>query len=375
MTKSPSSIEPKDFFKLISKGSTLAINQKLDEINDMLKKLAKIRKSIVFAIIYTSLTPIQREHVAEIFSEFKKVINNTLEGLRDDNSDINIDIIIHTLGGDADAAFHLGYIMQKYIEEIEKNRNLKIMVNVVIPRIAKSAGTLLALCGDKIILTRVSELGPIDPQIRSERGEYVSAKTMRDSLKQVMEIILELGSSTPSGKKENIEKAIKNILQRIPVTEMGHYESLMNHVSRLAQELLLNRMLRKGETGNIDQITQKICEKLVKGYDYHGYVLTYWHLKEMGIKCELIDDNIENLLLKLYERVKEIEEIVSAYMLPPLLSLPEFLIQHMYAIYQLNHGVVIVPTPKKIDEILERILEGTIEMKPENVDITTHVKT
>lgn len=366
MAKSSSSTEPKDFFKLMSKVSVPVTNKKLSNIDDMLRKLSEARKSIVFAIIYSSLTPIQREHIAEIFSKFKTVIANALESINNnDGNNVNIDIVVHTLGGDADAAFHLGYIMQKYIEEVERNRNIKITVNVVIPRIAKSAGTLLALCGDKILLTRVSELGPIDPQIRSERGEYVSAKTMRDSLKQVMEIILELGSSTPSGKKENIEKAIRNILQRIPVTEMGHYESLMSHVSRLAQELLLNRMLRNNGVNNIEQTTKKICEKLVKGYDYHGYVLTYWHLKEMGIKCELTDNNIEDLLLELYNKIKEIEEIASAYLLPPLLSLPEFLVQHMYTVYQLNNGVVILPTPQKIDEILERILEETLEMELE----------
>ncbi|MEM0241117.1 MAG: hypothetical protein QXP29_06615 [Candidatus Nezhaarchaeales archaeon] len=146
-------------------------------------------------------------------------------------------------------------------------------LNVIVPRSAKSAGTLLALCSNCIILTKLSELGPIDPQIRIE-SRYVSTKTIRDSLRQVLEIVfeLEVSANTKEVKKdvERIE-AVKHILSRIPVAEMGHYESLLNHVAHLAQELLRNRMMKEKSTEEI----KKVAEQLVRGYEYHEFPITY----------------------------------------------------------------------------------------------------
>ena len=38
-------------------------------------------------------------------------------------------------------------------------------VRVIVPDYAKSAGTLMALGADRIIMSETSELGPIDPQV------------------------------------------------------------------------------------------------------------------------------------------------------------------------------------------------------------------
>jgi len=341
--------------KILSTLPKSIIKNKLENIDRILDEISKMRGNPIFAILYSSYSPIQREHVNRIFTKFRTAISQS-----NINDLSEIDIVIHTLGGDADAAFHLGYVIQKYVEELEgkileDKKRRGININIIVPRIAKSAGTLLSLCGNKIILTRTSELGPIDPQIRSERGVYVSAKTMRDSLKQVLEIITELKSEKEQGSKENVRKAVEDLLHRIPVTEMGHYESLMRHVSRLAGELLSNRMLKDTSKDKINDIVAK----LVRGYEYHGYVLTYWHLKNMNLKCELAPDELEEKLLNIYQRLEEIERIVSTYLLPPILSLPEFITQHMHEIYELKNGVVVLPTPPtEVDEVLSRIIES-----------------
>ncbi len=355
----------KEVYDILNTLPRTIIENKLKDIDKLLEEISTMRRNPIFAILYSSYSPIQREHVDRVFTKFREITSQT-----NINNLNEIDIVVHTLGGDADAAFHLGYVIQKYVEELENEKQGKgININIIVPRIAKSAGTLLSLCGDKIILTRISELGPIDPQIRSERGVYVSAKTMRDSLKQVLEIITELSSRKSQGSKENIRRAVENLLHRIPVTEMGHYESLMRHVSKLAKELLSNRMLRirsvepkdksknKKDEINIDEIVAK----LVRGYEYHGYVLTYWHLKNMGLKCELASKELEEKLLKIYRKFEEVERIVSNYLVPPILSLPEFMTQHMHEIHEFKNGVAILPTPPtEVDEVLSRIIE-TIE--------------
>jgi Serine dehydrogenase proteinase len=65
------------------------------------------------------------------------------------------DLMIHTPGGDANAA-------EMILNAIHQRAS---SVRVIVPREAKSAGTLLAMGAEEIVMGIASELGPVDPQI------------------------------------------------------------------------------------------------------------------------------------------------------------------------------------------------------------------
>ena len=69
----------------------------------------------------------------------------------------DLDFMLHTPGGDMDAA-------EKLITMI-RTRVGNGYLRVIVPDFAKSAGTLMAIGADKIVMSDTSELGPIDPQI------------------------------------------------------------------------------------------------------------------------------------------------------------------------------------------------------------------
>jgi hypothetical protein len=68
-----------------------------------------------------------------------------------------IDLLLHSPGGDIDAA-------EKLITLIRKRAGTA-PVRVIVPDYAKSAATLLALGADTIVMSDSSELGAIDPQV------------------------------------------------------------------------------------------------------------------------------------------------------------------------------------------------------------------
>lgn len=348
---SSSLAEIEDALKKVSNGVTSIVKLFLERIDETLEEIGNERKSAVFAILYSSVVPIQREHVHEIYLKFKHCLENKL---RDDIQ--QVDVVLHTAGGDADAAFHIGFIMQKCIEEKEEERGSKLTLNIIVPRLAKSAGTLLALSGDNILLTRVSELGPIDPQIPSERGEYVSAKTIRDSLRQLIDVISEK-SSTKHKERRVDEKITEELLKRIPVTEMGHYESLIKHVSILAKELLSNRMFKENESEKKIDV-KKIVSRLVKGYEYHGHAITYWHLRSMNIKCELLPPKIEEKTIKIYEIFLNMQKTLNPLLIPFYVSLPEPIGRYAYKSFLMENGITFIPSP---EELAERYIGKLVE--------------
>lgn len=88
----------------------------------------------------------------------------------------NLSIVLHTPGGNPDAAETIvSYLRQKF-QDIE----------VIVPAYAMSAGTMVALACNRIIMGRQSQLGPIDPSL----GPH-SALAVLDQFDQAKKDILE----------------------------------------------------------------------------------------------------------------------------------------------------------------------------------------
>lgn len=93
-------------------------------------------------------------------------------------------LVLHTPGGVMNAAESIvEYIRSKFSR-----------IEVIIPTFAMSAGTMIALASDLIVMGRHSQLGPIDPQM-PYTGRFVSARAVVDQFNQAKEEILEDGKS------------------------------------------------------------------------------------------------------------------------------------------------------------------------------------
>jgi ClpP class serine protease len=80
-----------------------------------------------------------------------------------------LDLILNSNGGSAISAERIINVCQNYVQ---KHNNGEF--RVIVPRVAKSAATIVALGADKIILCENAELGPFDPQIimKDTKGNF-----------------------------------------------------------------------------------------------------------------------------------------------------------------------------------------------------------
>jgi len=87
-----------------------------------------------------------------------------------------LDFIIDSPGGDPNIAEKISVMCRNFCETLR----------VVVPNSAKSAATMIALSADEIVMGYLSEIGPIDPQIRvvNPQGQitYVPAQSIIDSI-------------------------------------------------------------------------------------------------------------------------------------------------------------------------------------------------
>ncbi len=93
-------------------------------------------------------------------------------------------LVLHTPGGVINATESLvEYIRSKFAH-----------IEVIVPTFAMSAGTMIALASDLIIMGRHSQLGPIDPQMPYP-GRFVSARAVVDQFHIAKQEILNDNSS------------------------------------------------------------------------------------------------------------------------------------------------------------------------------------
>jgi len=110
------------------------------------------RNTILYATKFTQPSGTPRESVeVTIRDEDLQGLMETLHGLKGPN----LDLILHSPGGSAEAAAaFVTYLRSKFKH-----------IRVIVPSLAMSAATMVACAADEIVMGKHSFLGPIDPQI------------------------------------------------------------------------------------------------------------------------------------------------------------------------------------------------------------------
>ncbi len=132
------------------------------------------RNTIIYASRWTTgdIPP----HLTSINDEDIQAFMEAIHGIKGKE----LDLIIHTGGGSAEAADAIvTYLRQKFEH-----------IRIVIPQVAMSAGTMLACSADEIIMGKHSFIGPIDPQfiLNTQIGtQAVPAQAILDQFNMAQE--------------------------------------------------------------------------------------------------------------------------------------------------------------------------------------------
>lgn len=169
-----------------------------------------------------------------------------------------IDLLIHTPGGNVDATEKIISILK------QRTRSYR----VVVPSWAKSAGTVLALSSEQIVIGVNSELGPIDPQFRTPNGPVPGEVLAADQ-----------------GQPFHIRQIAHLAVQRVKM---------------LAKQLLTKGMMCERTEQEINDVLSKISSS--SGYLSHGAVIDYNEAVNLGLNVEYLlpDDELWRRIWILY---------------------------------------------------------------------------
>jgi len=205
--------------------------------------------------------------------------------LHDVEKGASLDLLLHTPGGDVDQAERIVLMCRKRVGDGE--------FRVVVPDSAKSAGTLIAIASDEIVMGEPSELGPIDPIvfITTANGERMSrpAQSFLDGLQEIVNRV---------GEKD-LSPAYFPLLDKLDPALIDFCRKALARSEKFAQKFLRAYML-KDNVVQAEATARKLND--VQEFLSHGAVIDANSAQDLGLKVNNLphDDDLWLAYWRLY---------------------------------------------------------------------------
>lgn len=194
----------------------------------------------------------------------------------------NLTLVLHTPGGVTNAAETIvAYLREKFAD-----------IEVIVPTYAFSAGTMISLAADRIVMGRQSQLGPIDPLfVMGQRTQ--SARAIVEQFERAKEEILE--NNAASG-------VWFPILQSMGPALLQEARNALDYGERMVREWLEQYMFA-GEP-NAGDLAAKAAEHFndASNHKSHGRRIDRKEARDQSLKVEDLEDNqvLQEAVLTLY---------------------------------------------------------------------------
>lgn len=188
----------------------------------------------------------------------------------------DIDLLLHTPGGDIDAAEKMANMIRRQVGDGGRFR-------VVVPDYAKSAGTLVSLAADAIVMSESSELGPIDPQVRMPDGaggyEWRPAQAYVDGYEKLVDLV----------NKQPEAMAYHRMLDKYDPTRIEVCRKAIERSTKMAEELLKRGMFRRG--GNFTAVAADLSNN--QKWLQHSTPIDYLQAKTLKLEVTYLEPTDE----------------------------------------------------------------------------------
>lgn len=250
----------------------------------LFSKISKHFEDRYVVSLYTAF-----ESSATINDSYPEMLNALLRGAKK-LKNRNILFLIHSRGGDPLSAEKI----IKVLCEFSDNDYW-----VLVPGTAKSAATMICLGANKIILSPISELGPIDLQVLGERG-LISTHSIVTAYDRLMNKGIKLK------EKDRIEPILQQ-LQEFQASEIEHFRRVNKLSSDMAVKILKRGMFNKLSLSEIKKLIKLFIDP--EQSKVHGRPIYFSDIQEVDKKgkfnLELIDmtSNIWSTVTEYHTRV------------------------------------------------------------------------
>lgn len=260
------------------------------------------RKTILDAIaaargssVISYMTGDRRQLETQISPE---IIDIFVEHLDEIGPTKKISLMLHTNGGNTAAAWRLVNLLHTFCDELE----------VIVSAKALSAGTLISLGANKIVMTKQAALGPIDPSINHPlnpmvpNAPHVKAPVSVEAVRGYLDHAAELGIRDGA----NLTQLLVDLSNKVHPLVLGEIFRSRSQIRFLAKKLLKHQI---ADDKKIKEIIDFLCAESGS----HDYTINRREARDLGLQIENPSDDLYALLRKLHLSYVEELKLLEPY--------------------------------------------------------------
>ena len=204
-----------------------------------------------------------------------------------------ISLYRYTRGGDTAAAWNIVNLLRQYCEHLQ----------VVIPHKAHSAGTLISIGANSIIMTKQATLGPIDPSVNTPLNPPIPNAPPQSNYPVSVEAVKGYLAFAKEELSIKDDIALSNIMIKLsdfvhPLV-LGQVYRARAQIKMLAEKLLTNQI---ADSSKIKDIIAFLCSDSGS----HDYTINRREAKNvLGLNIEKPDDEMYRIIKKIYDDISQ----------------------------------------------------------------------
>lgn len=200
-----------------------------------------------------------------------------------------ISLFLYTSGGDMLAPVRIVKLIRNHCDEFE----------VLVPYKAHSAGTLISLGADKIVMSKLGELTPVDPTTGhpfNPQNPINPQQRLEISVEDLNSYFL-FAKEKGGVKDEQMVEAHKMLVDKLHPLSIGNAYRAYRMARMLTERLLWLHMDKKTEEEKIKKIVKEITGDIT----IHAYPIDRDEATDLGLKVEKVKEDHDKLMRELYD--------------------------------------------------------------------------
>lgn len=202
-----------------------------------------------------------------------------------------ISLYLYTRGGNTAVAWNIVNLLRQYCDILE----------VVIPHKAHSAGTLISIGANSIIMTKQATLGPIDPSVNTPLNPPIPNAPPQNNYPVSVEAVKGYLAFAKEELSIKDDMALSNIMIKLseyvhPLV-LGQVYRARAQIKMLAEKLLTNQVT---DSAKIKDIISFLCSDSGS----HDYTINRREAKDtLGLNVQKPDDELYAIIKNIYDNI------------------------------------------------------------------------
>lgn len=216
----------------------------------------------------------------------------------------NIDLFLYTRGGDMVVPIRIVKLIRNYCKKF----------SILVPYRCHSAGTLISLGADEIVMTKLAELTPVDPTSQNHQFNPKTQNPANPSQLVAMPVSVEDVRSYLSFAKDVLKATDEQSVELFSQMTHHHYADnahlhplALGNVYRVQKmiKIITERLLafhfKQEKKRDVKAITEKIIKEITEDISVHNYPIYSDEAKSLGLNAQQASDDEEKLIWNLFE--------------------------------------------------------------------------